>query len=123
MNMRSAVLFPITVLALAMVGCYEGNKPVAGQAAKPVPNAEEEAEIKADLAKLSPEDRKLAEAQGFCAIQDFNRLGSMGVPYKIMIQDQPVFLCCKGCSDEAMKDPAKTLAKVKELKDKVAAGK
>jgi len=86
-----------------------------------VTSADEEAEIKEELSKLSPEDRKLAEAQGYCAIESDNRLGVMGVPYKIMIKDQPVFLCCKGCAKDAQKDPEKTLATVKELKDKVAA--
>jgi hypothetical protein len=85
--------------------------------------AEEAAEIKKNLAKLSDEDRKLAEAQKYCAIEDDNRLGSMGVPIKIVLKDskgkdQPVFLCCKGCKDDAMKDPAATLAKVEKLKAK-----
>ena len=85
--------------------------------------ADEEAEIKQNLAKLSDEDRKLAEAQKYCAIEDENRLGSMGVPVKIALKDskgkeQPVFLCCKGCKDDATKDPAATLAKVEKLKAK-----
>jgi hypothetical protein len=85
--------------------------------------AEEEAEIKKNLAKLSDDDRKLAEAQKYCAIEDDNRLGSMGVPVKIVLKDskgkdQPVFLCCKGCKDDAMKDAEKTLAKVEKLKAK-----
>jgi hypothetical protein len=82
---------------------------------------EAEAEIKANLAKLSPEDRKLAEAQKYCAVEDDNRLGEMGVPIKLTIKDQPVFLCCKGCKKDAEKDPDKTLAKVKELKAKAKA--
>jgi hypothetical protein len=82
---------------------------------------EAEAEIKANLAKLSPEDRKLAEAQKYCAVEDDNRLGEMGVPIKLTIKDQPVFLCCKGCKKEAEKDADKTLAKVKELKAKARA--
>jgi hypothetical protein len=45
----------------------------------------------------------------------------MGVPVKIMIQDQPVFLCCKGCVDQALKSPEKTLARVKELQAKAKA--
>jgi hypothetical protein len=85
--------------------------------------AEEEAEIKKNLAKLSDDDRKAAEAQKYCAIEDDNRLGSMGVPVKIVLKDskgkeQPVFLCCKGCKDDATKDPAATLAKVEKLKAK-----
>src|SRR3990172_5371883 len=55
---------------------------------------EEAAEIRANLAKLSEEDQQLAVAQGFCAIMVKNRLGLMGPPIKVMVKDQPVFLCC-----------------------------
>jgi hypothetical protein len=112
----SVCLFPI---AVAIVGCNN-------QAAAPKPNAdakgeavdaEKEAEIAANMAKLSEEDRKAAEAQKFCAVENGNRLGgSMGVPYKVMIEGQPVFLCCDGCEETALKDPKATLAKVAELK-------
>ncbi len=83
--------------------------------------ADDEKEIKENLSKLSPEDRKIAEAQKYCPIEDDNRLGGeMGVPYKITLKGQTVFLCCKSCVKEANKDPDKTLAKVKELKAKAA---
>ena len=127
MKTRFIFALLVTPLLLVVAGCYEGssNKPASRApqqpAVVPVTSADEEAEIKEELAKLSPEDRKLAEAQEYCAIESDNRLGVMGVPYKIMIKDQPVFLCCKGCAKDAQKDPDKTLAKVKELKEKVAA--
>ena len=127
MKTRSILALLVTPLLLVVAGCYEGssNKPASRAPQQPVvapvTSADEEAEIKEELAKLNPEDRKLAEAQGYCAIESDNRLGVMGVPYKIMIKDQPVFLCCKGCAKDAQKDPDKTLAKVKELKEKVAA--
>jgi hypothetical protein len=76
-------------------------------------------EIKATRAKLSPEDRKLVEAQEWCAVNTDDRLGgSMGSPIKLMIKGEPVFICCKGCKKEAEANPDKTLAKVKELKEK-----
>jgi uncharacterized protein (TIGR03000 family) len=78
------------------------------------------AKIAANLAKLSPEDRKLAEAQKLCVVQDSNPLGVMGTPYKVMIKGQPVFLCCSGCEEKAMENPDKTLAKAAELKAKPA---
>ena len=78
----------------------------------------DEAKIKANLAKLSDADRKLAETQRFCAVENDDRLGSMGVPVMVMLKDQPVFLCCKGCTKRATADADKTLAKVKELKAK-----
>jgi hypothetical protein len=45
-----------------------------------------------------------------------NRLGSMDVPVKVMIEGQPVFLCCAGCEDKAKANPKQTLQKVEELK-------
>ncbi len=82
-------------------------------------SAGEKSTIAANLAKLSTEDRKLAEVQKYCAEED-NPLGAMGVPVKIMLKGQPVFLCCKGCVERAREDPDKTLAKIKELKAKNA---
>ncbi len=81
------------------------------------PPADKEAKIKASLDKLDADDRKLAEEQAYCAVEPENRLGSMGTPIKIMIEDQPVFVCCKGCERRAKANPEKTLAKVKRLKD------
>lgn len=42
----------------------------------------------------------------------------MGTPVKVMVKEQPVFLCCKGCRRKALADPDRTLAKVDELKAK-----
>lgn len=72
----------------------------------------EEAEIRRALAKLSAEDRKLAEAQRFCPVLADSRLGSMGVPVKLMINGQPVFICCEGCEKKARANPGKTLKAV-----------
>lgn len=75
-------------------------------------------EIAANLEKLSPEDRALAKEQAYCAVQTVNQLGVMGVPVKIMVKGEPVFLCCDGCVKKAQSNPDKTLEKVKELKAK-----
>ena len=107
----------LTLIAFVAAVSLSGLQTAAAQE-----NADE-ATIKANLAKLSPEDRKLAEEQKWCAIEDDHLLGAMGTPVKVMIKDQPVFLCCKGCVKSAKKDPDKTLEKVKELKAKAAAGK
>ncbi len=48
------------------------------------------------------------------------RFGAVGVPVKVMIKDQLVFVCCEACLKQAEADPAKILAKVKELKAKSA---
>lgn len=81
---------------------------------------EQAAEIQANLAKLSPEDRQLVEAQKFCPIMVKNRLGVMGTPIKVVVKDQPVFVCCKGCRTKALANPDRTLANVEALKARVA---
>jgi hypothetical protein len=73
-----------------------------------------------NLAKLAPDDLKAAQAQRFCAVQEGIRLGSMGVPVKVMVKGQPVFLCCTGCEDKAKADPEQTLEKVRKSKAKKA---
>jgi hypothetical protein len=74
-----------------------------------------EAKIAASLDKLPDEDRALAEAQRFCPVIEKNRLGSMGVPAKVIIDGEPVFLCCASCREKAVKNPQETLAKAREL--------
>lgn len=98
-------------------GGPQGEHHAAATAVRPSATRPEDDKIKAGLAKLTPADRALVAAQGRCPITG-NRLGSMGKPIKIMIQGQPVFLCCPGCKDEAQENPAQTLAKIKEFKDK-----
>jgi hypothetical protein len=79
--------------------------------------SEKEAKIQGALAGLNPpEDRRLAEAQKFCAVQNSNRLGSMGTPVKLTLEGQPVFLCCDGCKEAAKADSKKALAKAEQLK-------
>jgi uncharacterized protein (TIGR03000 family) len=73
-----------------------------------------------NLAKLAPDDRKAAQAQRFCAVQEGIWLGSMGVPVKVTVKGQAVFLCCKGCEDKAKADPDRALEKVKKSKAKQA---
>lgn len=80
--------------------------------------ADSEDEITANLARLSPEDQKLAKAQKFCVVQEDRRLGSMGVPAKVLVKGQPVFLCCAACTKRAQAFPDQTLAEVKKLKEK-----
>lgn len=82
---------------------------------------QEERTIAENLAKLSPEDRKLATAQGYCAVMVDHPLGTMGAPVKISVGSEEVFLCCKGCAEKALADPDKTIAAVKSLKEKVQA--
>ncbi len=79
-----------------------------------------EAKVRANLAKLGAEDRRLAEEQKYCPVEPDNLLGSMGPPVIVEIKGQKVFLCCKACKEDAEENPDQTLAKVKELKAKAA---
>jgi hypothetical protein len=80
-----------------------------------------EEHLQANLAKLGDEDRKLAQAQRWCPVSDDTRLGEMGVPVKVTVQGEPVFCCCKSCVRDAQKNPAKTLAKLRDLRARAAA--
>jgi hypothetical protein len=81
----------------------------------------EAAKIKTNMAKLSLEDRRLAEAQVFCAIDQESPLGSMGPIYKVMCKGQPVFLCCRGCESEAKSNPDQALSMLAKLRERMAA--
>ena len=66
--------------------------------------------------KLPPEDQKLARAQQLCPIM-LKPLGEMGVPIKVDVNGQPVFICCAGCSEELLAHPEKSLARLKAAQD------
>jgi hypothetical protein len=119
----TAILFAAAVLA---AGCNDNKSTPAAQAtptpvaAKTTGTVSEADEVKDNLAKLSPEDRAAAEKQKYCVEQPDELLGSMGVPVKLTIKGEPVFVCCKSCQKNALKDPDKALAKAKELREKNA---
>jgi hypothetical protein len=103
-----AISLAVFTLVLLAGGCRHEAKPHHGAAAG----------VKDERDKLSPEDRKLVDAQEWCCVSTDERLGEMGPPIKIILKDQPVFLCCGGCEPKAKADPERTLAKVEELKAK-----
>jgi hypothetical protein len=122
MNRTRWLSIALLGFSLLTAGCGQGGPGSGAQASNSKPGKEEE-EIRANLAKLSPEDRAVAEAQRYCAVSTDSRLGGMGVPYKVMVKDQPVFLCCSHCEKTALADPDKTLSTVKGLKEKYKDGK
>ena len=101
----------VATFALLLPGCEKPDSSAA-VSHQEEPQKEEKTE---GLALLSDEDRKLAEEQKYCVVAG-SPLGSMGAPFKVMIEDQPVFLCCQGCEHAALEDPKATLAKVAEYK-------
>lgn len=117
--MKRLCLFVAAVggLALSLVGCTGApSAPSADHSTGPHVDQEQAS----SLAKLNDEDRLSATAQGFCAVTS-EPLGSMGAPLKLSIQDQTIWVCCKGCEKKALANPDKTLAKVAELKARVTA--
>ena len=73
------------------------------------------ADVPEAFAKMPAADRELAMAQKTCPVSN-EPLGSMGEPVKVVLDGQPVFLCCKGCQSDAEKDPAGVLAKIKQMR-------
>jgi Cu(I)/Ag(I) efflux system membrane fusion protein len=68
-----------------------------------------------NIAKLSKADQALALAQKRCPITG-QPLGGMGVPFKILLKGQTVFLCCPGCEEDAREQADEVLKKVAGFK-------
>jgi RND family efflux transporter MFP subunit len=79
--------------------------------------------VAAALAKLAPDDRKVAEAQRRCPILG-EPLGTMGTPPKVDLgEGRFVFVCCKTCVPKAKADAAGVLKKVDGFRKRSAEGK
>ena len=112
----------LTMLGAALIGCSAEQKadpasttttPSTRSSSAETPTSEEDAEVVDALAKLSPEDRALAEAQKICPVTG-ELLGSMGVPIKVTVQGRDAFVCCEGCVDELKNNFAKYEDKLPE---------
>jgi hypothetical protein len=88
---------------------YPGGS--SGEFAGPDPTTGFTAEELASLDKLPPGDRELAKQQKICPITGLN-LGSMGVPYKLVVEGRTLFLCCEGCAAQVKADPSAALKKL-----------
>jgi hypothetical protein len=109
-NLLSSFAF---LAAMLLVGCQQGGSSKPGE---PAAGESEESKIEANLSQLSPEDRQIVEEQKFCPIMNAERLGAMGPPVKLVLQDETVFVCCKRCQKKAEVNPERTLVKAKELR-------
>ena len=67
--------------------------------------------IEASLAQLPPEDAASAEKQRVCPVSG-EMLGTMGVPKKVDVNGQQVWICCEGCRDPLLENPEEHLAKL-----------
>jgi RND family efflux transporter MFP subunit len=100
---------------LCCKGCESKAKSPATPAASPKPPADPKAA--ANLARLSPADRALAETQGVCPITG-EPLGSMGKPSKVLANGLTIFTCCKGCDKDVLADPEAARKKLDARKGK-----
>ncbi len=112
--MSKSILRLVTASALLTLG-FLVTGALAGADEKEAA-ADVEAEIKTALEKLPEADRTAALAQRRCAIEQGNRLGSMGTPIKVMLDGNPVFLCCGGCKKKAAADAKGTIKAAETLR-------
>lgn len=83
---------------------------------EPLPAGDDETDaVREALSELPPADRVLAQKQRICPVTDMP-LGSMGTPIKVNVNGRPVFLCCEGCRESLLAEPAKYLAKLPEVR-------
>ena len=68
--------------------------------------------IAVNLAKLSEEDRLLAEKQRICLVGG-EALGSMGAPEKLDVDGTTIFICCRACEREILTNKEKYIKLVK----------
>jgi Cu(I)/Ag(I) efflux system membrane fusion protein len=94
------------------------TQPSTAAPVRPSTPEDDDLKFSAVLAKLAPDDRWVAEQQRECPILTGTRLGSMGVPVRVTLDGETVFLCCRTCETKARAQPTSTLAKAKELKAK-----
>lgn len=73
-------------------------------------------EMREALHELTEPDRTLAVEQRLCIVADLP-LGSMGVPIKVEVQDVAMFICCEGCRQPVLDNPAKYIEKLRKWQD------
>ena len=64
-----------------------------------------------NIAKLTPADQLFVKQQVLCPIT-MEPLGSMGIPLKVSIGNDLVFVCCAACKKSVLKEPEKILEQV-----------
>lgn len=122
---NTAAPAPVKPAAQSAPAPADQQSPARGPAAVPIPNPQSPitssepqppaGEALDNINRLGPADRTAALAQRTCPITGVP-LGTMGVPVKVTIKGQAVFLCCAGCTAAATNNPDETLAKVAKLK-------
>jgi hypothetical protein len=114
-NFAVVPCFAAAVLSLAL-GCSNNPNPPAVNPPAASGNASGSSDMekmKAELAKLSPEDAASAEKQHVCLVTD-KMLGTMGPPVKVDVDGKTIWMCCEGCRDELTTNKETYLAKLKK---------
>lgn len=88
-------------LAASGTDTTDPQTPVSGFSANELANVEQ----------LDPADQELAKQQKTCPVSGMN-LGSMGRPYKLVVEGRTLFLCCQGCEEAVKADPAAAFQKL-----------
>lgn len=118
----SLALFATLAFAFGVVGCNSKapntkSTPSTGKSSNKQNEQADDTQsdmekMKAELAKLSPEDAASAEKQHFCPVSG-EMLGVMGAPQKVDVNGQQVWICCAECKDKLLANPDEYLAKLK----------
>ncbi|MEW4488633.1 hypothetical protein AB1L42_11155 [Thalassoglobus sp. JC818] len=106
-----AILAVFSGLILSASGCAE-KQAESPNAATEQSNSEESA-----TEELTAADRALIEAQVVCPVGG-GELGSMGTPVKVMVEGEPIFICCESCREPLLETPDKYLPRIEEEKQK-----
>jgi hypothetical protein len=112
------------VLLLGQTGCGPKAADIGSKGGQSTAGSDEHADhlhgddgpsdmdkMKAELAKLSPEDAASAAKQHVCPVSG-EMLGVMGAPEKVDVNGRQVWICCDGCRDKLLSDPEPYLAKL-----------
>jgi hypothetical protein len=104
------------LVLLFFVGC-QGQPSSDTTTTAPGPaTMDTDADLRANLSQLGPEDQQRAEQQKYCPMMEGVRLGEMGRPYKVTVQGDSIFVCCKKCVLAAQNEPDRALAKIRDLR-------
>jgi hypothetical protein len=101
---------------VVLAGCQGKPSPDMTKIAPGPAPTDTDADIEANLSQLGPEDQQLAEQQKYCPMMEGVRLGEMGRPYKVTVQGDSMFVCCKNCVRAAQNEPDRALANIRDLR-------
>lgn len=70
--------------------------------------------LSVNVVPLTEADRPLIERQRICPVMDAG-LRDHGTPIKLLVNNQPLYLCCEGCIEEVQKNPQHYVNKLAQL--------